>query len=112
MHRVFLLAAISAATVLVLPVAPAQAQSNCDALLNQKITASGPILRIIDLEVFIDSVMFRDSKSGCQLVLLEGLLNPGCEEGKTITVTGVVTRNALSKGLEIEPASSGSARCR
>jgi len=107
-----MLAAAVAAAVLAFCRTSTHAQSNCTALLHQKITASGAIQRIIDLETFVNSVSFLDSKTGCQLTLLEGLLNPSCEEGRTITVTGIVMRNPATNGFEIEPERSGTAACR
>jgi hypothetical protein len=112
MYKSFVLAAAVAAAVPALSAAPARAQSGCDGLLNQKVTASGTILRVVDLETFVHSVSFRDGKTGCQLVLLEGLLPPSCEEGKTITVTGLVKRNPTTRNIEIDAERSGAAACR
>jgi hypothetical protein len=105
-------AAAFAAGVLSFTSASAQSNPRCDAMLNQKITASGPILRIVEMEIFIDAVLFRDTKTGCQFVLLEGLLDSRCKEGRTITVSGVVKRDSLTKGLEIDPGGVATAACR
>ena len=110
-----------AAIVLALSAGAAQGQpadqcaDRLNRLLNRKVTASGPILKVQEIEILISIVLFRDAKTGCQLTALEGLLDDSCKPGKEIAITGVLKKASLTGGYEIvrgEDPPAGTLTCR
>lgn len=84
----------------------AQSRGDCagqlDPLINRKLTISGLILNVTEIELFISVVLFRDVKSGCEFTAMEGLLDDTCKPGRSIAITGVLKRSTITKGYEID----------
>lgn len=87
--------------------ATAQSTADCDGMLNKKITGSGTILKVVEMEMFIDALSFRDTKTGCLMVAIEALLDAACKPGSAIVITGTLTKSSL--GYEIDRGENPSA---
>jgi hypothetical protein len=86
--------------------AAAQSRGTCagqlDPLINRKLTISGLVLNVTEVERFISVILFRDVQSGCEFTAMEGLLDDTCKPGRSIAITGVLKRSTTTKGYEID----------
>ncbi|MDP1749654.1 MAG: hypothetical protein Q8L22_09355 [Reyranella sp.] len=92
MSRISAIGALALAAFVGLGTAPAFAL--CDELDNQNATLEGSIRNISDVGV----ILFVDSKSGCEVGLVEPRIDRACHKGGQIEVTGLVTKNKYVAG--------------
>jgi hypothetical protein len=77
---------------------PAQATS-CYSPKGKRVTMSGTIEKVMEMEMFIDAVAFTDTRTGCRVVMLEALLDDVCKPGRAIVATGIIKRSGFGNGL-------------
>lgn len=89
------LSAIGALTLAVVACLGAgQAHAMCDQFDDTTQTMAGPIRNISDVGV----IMFVDTKTGCEVGLIERDIDKACRKGGQIQVTGQVMKNKYAPG--------------
>ncbi len=92
MRRVF--AASTGLLVIAFCILAGPAHAMCDQLDDTTQTMAGAIRNISDVGV----IMFVDSKTGCEVGLIERDIDKACRKGGQIQVTGHVMKNKYAPG--------------
>lgn len=97
MRMSFVAAAAMAAALGCVEPAPANAAS-CDQMSGKRVTMSGVIDKVEEVEIFIYAVVFTDTRTGCRILMLEIAPDDACSPGRGIVATGALKKSIWAKG--------------